>query len=186
MKRVITTCTLAFIAVFTFAQNRDIPAGLRMEVAEAEINDNYKSSIFTYKDEDGTFGYYLGVSHVYQLLKMVRDDITDMSADHVDETLIWMGTTAEEAFAFTDTLLALLDKKPGTVVEYPCRLATGAERLGAHGTATCIVVKRFLQGKRLCFHFTSGSRTAEADLNKSSIKSLRLSFKVNHKLRKNG
>ncbi len=186
MRKVIITFALAFIAVSIFAQNREIPAGLRMEVAEAEINDEYKSSIFTYKDEDGTFGYYMGVSHVYELLKMIRDDITDMSIAHVDETLLWMGTTPEEAFAFTDTLLALLEKEPGTTVEFPCRLATGAERLGANGTATCIVVKRFLQGKRLCFHFTSGNHTAEADLNKSSIKSLRLSFKVNHKLRPNG
>lgn len=183
MKKRIFAFALAFFALNSFAQN--IPAGIRMEVSEAEINENYKSAIFTYKDEDGTFGYYLGVSHVYELLKMVRDDITDMSVAHVDEAILWMGATPEEAFAFTDTLLALLAKDPGTTVEFPCRLATGADRLGASGTATCIVVKRFLQSKRLCFHFTSGKRTAEADLNKSSIKSLRLGFKINQKLHPN-
>ena len=186
MKRFIILCAIAMATAVTFAQNKEIPAGLRMEVAEAEIDEHYQSSIFTYKDEDGTFGYYLSVSHVYELLKMVRDDITDMSVAHVDETILCIGSTPEEAFAFTDSLLALLDKAPGTTVQFPCRLATGADRLGASSTATCIVVKRFLQKKRLCFHFTSGNRTAEADLNKSSVKSLRLSFKVNHKLHPNG
>ena len=47
MRKIIITFALAFIAVSIFAQNKEVPAGLRMEVAEAEINDNYKSSIFT-------------------------------------------------------------------------------------------------------------------------------------------
>ena len=74
MRKVIITFALAFIAVSIFAQNKEVPAGLRMEVAEAEINDEYKSSIFTYKDEDGTCwewdqtGFADSTSHLYKTL----------------------------------------------------------------------------------------------------------------------
>ena len=177
MKRIFVIIAFTFITVFLFAQN--IPAGMRMEVSEFETDDN-EYSVFSYKDDDGTFGYYMSLGRVYHLLELVRDDITDVSFDHVDEVCLCMGTTIEEAFAFIDTLLALREKDPGTTVDFRCRMTNGAERLTDYSTATCIVVKRFLQTKRLCFHFVSGRRTAETDIKKTDLKNLRLNMKINN------
>ena len=182
MKRVLIIIALSLFASFSFAQN--IPAGMRMEISEFETDDN-EYSVFSYKDEDGTFGYYLSLGRVYHLLELVRDDITDASFDHVDEVCLCMGTTIEEAFAFIDTLLALREKEPGTTVDFRCRMTNGAGHLTDYSTATCVVVKRFLQTKRLCFHFVSGRRTAEADIKKTELKNLRLNMKINNKLHPN-
>ena len=60
MKRIIAITALACVLTSAWAQ--DYPAGLRREVVEIEQNeDTY--SLFSYKDEDGTFGYYLGLRH---------------------------------------------------------------------------------------------------------------------------
>ena len=82
------------------------PAGMRMEVAEAET-DKSEYSIFTYKDtdDDDSFGYYLSLGRVTKILGAIRDDITDMSFDAIKETCICLGTTCDEAFATLDTML---------------------------------------------------------------------------------
>lgn len=181
MKKTILFLALVFIVAFSNAQNTDIPAGMRMEVTEVEENNN-QYTIFTYKDDDGTFGYYLSLGRVYRLLEVTYDDRSSATLDHVDETCLWLGTTADEAYASLEHLLNLLDEELGTTVEMPCRQTYGLSPLTDTSTATCIVVKRFLQRKRLCFHFTVGRRTAEADLTRSAIKSLRWSFRVAQKL----
>lgn len=183
MKKVLTTLALACFTLISFAQN--IPAGIRMEVAEFEMNQN-EYSVFTYKDADGTYGYYLSLGRAYNLLESSRDGVVTSSLDHVDETCILIGENSDEAMATLDELLGLLSKAPGTTLEFPCRLTTGADRLGEASTATCRVVKRALEGKRLNFQFQTGRRTAEADLTKSAIKSLKLNFKINIKLHPNG
>lgn len=181
MKRIITTLVLALVAVFAIAQNRDIPAGIRMEVTEAGEDDEREYSIFTYKDEDGTFGYYLSLGREFKLLEILSDD-SSSSLSHLDEACLWLGKTADEAAATLDSFLDLLDEPVGTVKEFPCRLTNGAEKLTDHSTAVCFIVKRFLQGKRLCFHFTAGRHTGEVDLTKSAIKSLRWSFNLARKI----
>ena len=184
MKKVIIILALALVSLGAFAQ--DIPAGIRMEIAGAGQSDNeYEEDefqIFTYKDEDGTFGYYLSLGHSTDILKIFRDDITDMSFGHIDEACLYMGTTMQDAFSFLDKLEELLESAPGTAAEFPCRLSTGAERLGDSSTATCVVIKRFLQAKRLNFLFRSGNRTGEAEMNKATIKSLRFGLNVHQKL----
>jgi hypothetical protein len=183
MKRIFTIIAFACITLFAFSQN--IPAGMRMELTEVEENNN-EYSIFTYKDQDGTFGYYMSLGHVYHLLEIIRDDVTDMSLDHIEETCLWLGANPEEALATIEALLEMLDKPEGTTAEYPCRISTGAGRLGDSSTAFCFVVKRLLQGKRLCFHFQVRNHTAEADLTKSAIKSLRWNFNLYQKMHPNG
>ena len=183
MKRIFLVVLFSFIALSAFAQ-WDFPAGMRMEVAEAGQDDN-EYSIFAYRDDDGTFGYYLSLGHVFHLLEIFREDITDASLDHLDEACLWLGATADEAFATLDSFLELLDADMGTAVEFPGRLSSGAEKLGEPSTATCVVVKRLLQGKRLCFYFTSGRHTAQADLTKSAVKSLKSMFKLDQKIHPN-
>lgn len=182
MKRVFTALALACMTLPAVAQNS--PIGMKMEVAEVAQDDN-EYSIFTYKDPDGTFGYYLGVGHVFQLLDLFFDDLSS-SFGLVDETCLVMGETMDDAFAFLDSLLELLEEAPGTTADFPCRLTTGADQLFVPSTANAIVVKRFLQGKRISFHFISGNHTAEVDLTKSSIKSLRWNLDLYRKLHPNG
>ena len=44
---------------------------MRMEIAEAELNDN-QYSLFTYLDEDGKYGYYMSLGRVYRLIEVKR------------------------------------------------------------------------------------------------------------------
>lgn len=179
MKRILHCIAFMFISVMMSAQ--DIPAGMRMEVAELEL-DNNEYSIFQYKDPDGTTAYYLSLGNVFHILEFFRDDITDMAIDHFDEACLVIGNTQEEAIAFLDGLLELLNEKIGTTKEFKYRKTNGAERLTDTDVSTCTVTKRFLQSKRLSFQFVSGNRTVETDLKKSTIKNLRLSVRINKKL----
>ena len=183
LKRFIIMATALMMVTCVFAQ--DIPAGVRMEIVESDGDSKDQYSIFQYKDKNGDALYYMGVGYKIELLSMVRDDITNTSISHMDEVCFPMGTTRDQVLENLDSFLELLDKPVGTTVEFPCRVTNGAEVLGEKTTATCTVVKRFLQSKRLCFHFTSGNRSAEADLLKSSIKSMRLSVKLDKKLHPN-
>ena len=178
MKRIFLTFALACMPLFLQAQ--DIPAGMRMEVYEIEQNDDV-FSLFTYKDEDGTFGYYLSVGHEFNLLEIFTDD-SNSSFSHVDEACLWLGETPADAYASLDRMLALLEEEPGTTAEFPCRLTAGAEWLTGTATATFIVVRRFILGKRLSIHFPSGSHTAEVDLSRSTLKSLRWGLNLDQKL----
>lgn len=179
MKRIIATLAFAFIAVLAFAQ--DIPAGIRVEAAEFEQDEMGQFSVFKYKDDDGTLGYYMSVAYKINVLGIFRDDITDMSIDHIDETCLCIGDSADEALSFMEDLLALLDEDPGTTVRFKCRKTNGAEGLTDYSTATCVVVKKAF-GKQLRFIFESGKRTAETDLSKNGIKALTSGLKLNMKL----
>lgn len=179
MRKFFTSIVFLLVSLFSYAQN--IPVGIRMEVAEFEMDEN-EFSIFSYKDEDGTFGYYLSLGRVYHILEYVRDDIKNAAFNHVEEVCVCLGSTAEEALESVDSILELFEKEPGTVKEFDCRLSTGAERLGKSDITTCTVKKKKIGGKRLNFVFKSKKHTAEVDLSKSAVKSLRLSFKINNKL----
>ena len=178
MKRLLTTLALACVTLFAVAQNS--PFGMKMEITEVEENDN-EYAIFTYKDPDGTFGYYLSVGHVLQLLDIFLDDPSS-SFGLVDETCLVMGETMDDAFAYLDSLLELLDEAPGTTAEFPCRISTSIDQMFVPSTARAVVVKRLLQAKRLCFTFVSGKHTADVDVTKSALKSLRWSMDVHQKL----
>ncbi|MBO7049227.1 MAG: hypothetical protein J6W42_01245 [Bacteroidaceae bacterium] len=181
-KSVFTVAAAIMMATCVLAQ--DIPADMRMEIIESEDDSRDQYTIFKYKEKNGNTGYYMGVGNKIELLGLVRDDITDMSISHMDEVCLPMGSTRQEVIDNLDSYLELLGKPAGTTVEFPCRIDNYAG-LGEESKTTCIVTKRFLQGKRLCFHFTSGNRTAKADLRKSSVKSMKLSVKLDIKLHPN-
>ena len=162
---------------------QDYPAGVRIEVAECESDDN-TYSIFSYKDDDGSEAYYLSIGRLSDRLKVESDVFGDFTVDNIDEFCLNIGTTADEAVAYLDTLLTMFDKEAGSAFEFPCRIALGPNKLGDYSTAECVVVKRFLQGKRLCFQFESLGRKTEADLTRMAVKSLRLSMKLEAKRKK--
>ena len=161
MKRILATMVLACVLTSAWAQ--DFPAGMRNEIVEIEQNED-EYSLFTYKDEDGAFGYYLSEAEIFG---------GQTSISHMDETCLCLGATKEEALATIGQLLALLEEPAGTTAAFQCRRSSGGERLSVPDQANCVVVKRFLQGKRLNFQFVSGGRTADVDLSRSTLKALR-------------
>ena len=162
------------------AQNKQ-PAGMRVEVAEAET-DNGDYSIFTYQntDEADTFGYYLSLGRVTDFLG--ADELLGMQVQNIHEVTIRLGATTDEAMATIADILDLYDKDVDTTVEFQGRAATNGFKLGAPVTATCMVVKKALGGKRLQFLFPEGKRQGRAYLSKSTLKELRNDFKFDIKL----
>ena len=180
MKKTILTLAMAFFALFAFAQS-NFPVGMRFEVAEFEQDDD-EFCLFKYKDEDGTVGFYLSVGRVIPLLEEGESDILTGSFSHKDEACIWMGADADEAMASLEGLLELLDMEPGTTREFRGRRTNGAERLAGETDVTCVVLKRFILGRRLGFIFASGSHTADSEISRLGLKSLKTSFQINRKL----
>lgn len=181
MKQLLLTLLATVATIVVTAQN--IPVGMRMEVAEVEQNKN-EFTIFTYKDKDGTFGYYLGLGRNFNILKIFRDDITDTSFEHIDESCLWLGATSKEAFETIDNILDLYDENEGTTTEFEGRDATGSDRLGKPTTISCTVRRKIIGGKHLQFVFISGNHYAESYLSKSVLKQLRWGFKLDKKLHK--
>ena len=181
MKHFLFAVAAIIAAMGLQAQQKDIPANIRLEVAEAEV-DNAQYSIFIYKDDDGTVGYYLGLGGSSGVFAITENDNVTFSIQDVRETCIWLGATTEEVFASIDTLLALYDREPGTVVEFRGRTTTGAERLAESNSTTCEVKKRLLGGKRLLFSFASGRFQCGVYLTKGVVKQLRFGLKTNMKL----
>ena len=163
------------------AQAQNQPAGMRVEVCDAET-EHGEYSIFTYKDsdEDDTFGYYLSLGRVADFLG--ADEILGIQVQNIHEVTIRLGATTDEALATIGTILDLYDKDVDTTVEFQGRAATSGFRLGEPVTATCTVVKKMLGGKRLQFLFPEGKRQGRAYLSKSTLKELRMNFKIDIKL----
>lgn len=178
---VIAIMTLSFDAFSASA--KDIPAGMRMEIAEVEEDDN-EFQLFTYKDQDGTVAYYLSLGRVFRILDMLFDGELNTSFDHVDEVCLCLGVTPEEAKASLDLLLSFYDEDVNTIAEFPARMATGSEVLGQPTIINCVVKKKFLKGKYLQFNFVSGKHSAEADLSKSTVKFLKKALELDMKRHK--
>ena len=169
------------ILMLNAVQAQNQPAGMRVEVAEAET-DNGEYSIFTYKDtdEDDSFGYYLSLGHVTDFLG--ADEILGMEVKNLHEVTIRLGSNTDEALATIETILDLYNKDVDTTVEFQGRAATSGFMLGESVTTTCTVVKKMLGGKRLQFLFPEGKSQARAYLSKSVLKELRTNFKFDIKL----
>jgi hypothetical protein len=174
-------------AVSVQAQKKQ-PAGMRVEVAEAET-DHGEYCIFTYQEDDGeyqssdeveTFGYYLSLGRTADFLG--ADEILGIQVQNIHEVTIRLGSTTDEALATIASILDLYDKDVDTTVEFAGRAATSGFRLGDPVTVTCTVVKKTLGGKRLQFLFPEDKRQARAYLSKSTLKELRTGFKLDIRL----
>ena len=180
MKRIITTVLIAFAVLGSYAQ-KSSPVGIRMEIASAEDN-NTEYSVFTYKDEDGTFGYYLSIGRLRNVLPLFDEDQMPYKLESIRETAIWLGSTSDEALAALDAFIDLYDEDLETAREFKGRASTGANKLGEPNITTCIVKKKPLGGKRLQFIFTSKSHSADTYVLKTIFKELRTEFKMDRKL----
>ena len=88
----------AILTICGAAQAQNQPAGMRVEVAEAET-DHGDYSIFTYKDtdEDDSFGYYLSLGRVSDFLG--ADELLGMEVKNLHEVTVRLGGTTDEALA---------------------------------------------------------------------------------------
>ena len=167
MKRIITLFSFIFVSTLMLAQKG--PAGIRSELTTVEVDDK-EYTLYTYKDKDeeGTFGYYLGLGMPDRLSSLkLRALIT--------ETSIYLGKTSEEAMATLDSIIAMFDKAPGETAEYMARTSKG-ETLKDTAMSTCTVEKKMI-GKRLVFSFQHSSYTTETYLLKGAAKAIVLGFK---------
>ena len=176
--KVLTVLLLNIFALDTTCAQDKQPTGVRMEVAEAET-DNGDYSIFTYKDKDDTFGYYLSLGRTRNFLG--ADEILGMSVKNAKEITLWLGTTCDEALDLIESILDLFDKDVDTSVEFKGRSVSGGGSIGDSTTTTCVVKKKPLVGKRLEFLFTSGKNETKAYLTKPVLKELRMNFKTDIK-----
>ena len=181
MKKLLTMLLFSTIVLGTAQAQKKQPAGMRVEVADAET-DNGEYSIFTYKDtdEDDSFGYYLSLGRVADFLG--ADEILGMQVQNIHEVTIRLGATTEEALATIGSILDLYEKDVDTTTEFQGRAATSGFHLGDPVTSTCVVVKKPLGGKRLQFLFPEGKRQGRVYLSKSVLKELRANFKIDIKL----
>ena len=173
MKKILLLVALLLTATMGVQAQKDIPANLRVEVAEAE-KDDADYSIFIYKDDNGTQGYYMSLGGTSQLFSISIEDVF--------ETCLWLGNTTDEVFAALDTILAMYDMEVGTVREFQGRTTTGAGRLAEQNVAKCEVMKRLIGGNRLLFSFASGKYQCGVYLTKGVVKQLRFGLKTNMKL----
>lgn len=180
MKKLLLMAAAAMMAAMS-AQAQNQPAGMRVEVCEAET-DNGEYSIFTYQDNDSvdSFGYYLSLGRITDFLG--ADEILGVQVQNIHEVTIRLGATTDEALATMDDLLDLCGKDVDTTVKFCGRAATSGFQLGDTLTASCTVVKKPLGGKRLQFLFPEGRRQGRAYLSKSMLKELRTNFKFDIKL----
>ena len=179
--RMMGTVLLSTMAFGTINAQTKQPAGMRMEVAEAET-DHGDYSVFTYKDtnEDDSFGYYLSVARTNKLLE--GDEILGMEVLNIKEFAIWLGDNSDDALSTLDSILDLYSKDLDTSTEFRGRAVTGSGQLGEPTTTTCSVRKKPLGGKRLMFLFKSGGKQAHAYLTKQVVKELRMELKFDIKL----
>ena len=180
MKRTILMVVAAILVTMSAGAQKIVP-GMRMEIGD-EDRDHAEFSLFTYMDDDETFGYYLSLGRVTHYLGLIRDDITDASIDGIKETCICLGGTYDEAYSALSNLLALYDQDEGTTTEFQSRASAGGERLGDATTTTCQVKKKGLGGKQLEFFFNSGDKKAHTYLPKQVVKDFRQDLKFDKKL----
>lgn len=171
---------VAAIMVTMSAQAGKAVTGMRMEIGDSE-RDHAEYSLFTYMDDEESFGYYLSLGRVTHILGLIRDDITDASFDDIRETCICLGGTYDEAYATLSSMLDLYDKDVETTVEYKSREAGRGDRLGDATTSTCIV-KKTLGGKQLMFLYAGGKHETHTWLPKQVVKDLRQDLKIDKKL----
>ena len=63
MKKIFLMAIAAMMAMADI-QAQNIPVGMRMEIAESE-QDHAEYTIFSYKDDENTFGYYLSLGRIF-------------------------------------------------------------------------------------------------------------------------
>lgn len=165
---------------------KDKALGMKLEIVETDDDDNL-FALYTYQEQGGPVGYYMAVGKEFDPSEVFGYELLGgtLSVSHIDEVGLYLGATAEEAMASLDVILKLFDNDVDFETEFPGRLTTGSGQLGEPTKVTCVVKKKFLSGKFLRFYYVSGTRNAESDLGKSTLKFLRKGLEMDMKRHKN-
>lgn len=115
MKRIVTIAAFLMLSLLAFAQRTDYCS------VKADSKDY---QVFSYKDTDGTFGYYLGLG------------VTE-------GTCIYLGSNTAEAQRTLNSLINLADTPEGTTQEFPARSFAGG-KLADFGTCNSVVEKKHI------------------------------------------
>lgn len=134
MKRTLTIIAFLMISALAFAQRTDY-CSVKADSKEYQV--------FSYQDEGGTPGYYLGLGSAAG-------------------TCIYIGSNAVEALRTLNSLVNLADSPEGTVQEFQARAMVGG-KLNAFGTSNSVVEKKS-GAKQISFPFnqTEASLTRKA------------------------
>ena len=177
MKKIINALALACVLIS--ACSRNLSPGERKAIALMEQDDK-EYSLFAYKDEDGSFGYYLSFGDMFPT--PISEAFSRHSSSLPDETCLVLGANRDEVLATVESLLAQLEQEPGTTGSFPCRLATESGRLSGLDTVNYVVVKSFPSVKILRFQLVCGERTAEANLTGYLLKGIRRNINWQHRI----
>ena len=111
--------------------------------------------------------------------------LSENEVERTAEQYFWQIVALEETM---NTILTVekwlkdICKDVNTAVEFNGRASTNSFKLGETVTATCVVGKKLLGGKRLEFLFPVGKYQAVCYVPKSVLKDLRTNFKIDVKL----
>ena len=132
-------------------------------VSAMAVAQTTPDGIFTYKDADGTVGYYLGLGEPDHIPGMI------IAFDEIARTCIYLGADPAEAKATMETIMSMFREPADTAREFAARPAIGG-MLTASGTCTAIVKKRFMAGKYICFKMSDLVYTTETYLRRSEAR----------------
>lgn len=142
MKRIVTTIALAMMSLCAMAQNN----GFKRSIATLQAGEDSHYQIFSYDDNEGSRGYYLGLGAVSGT-----------------ETFVLLGNNVNDAAQSLQAIMALFDAPKGDTMEYKAKLGA---KLPEGDAVSCKV--KVESKKQLCFTAKSHSTRIQ----KSSVKTL--------------
>ena len=179
MKRILISLAIACMALCTYAQ-KNLPVGIRSEITEIEQNDD-TFSLFKYKDQDESVGYYLSLLHTNGSVSFEIMEMGNTSISSFDECCLYLGENYDQVLEMLTGLVDLFSEPSGTTRELAARRSNGAERLTDTLTVNAVLRKGLL-GKHLAIQFEGRKHPAEVQLSKSTLKSLISGVKFYRKL----
>lgn len=178
MKRFILCIAAALLLVPAFAQPKNQPAKIRMEIAQCSFEEDKEFTLFSYKDDDLNYGYYFGLGHCDRIPGSI------ITFDQITETCLYMGQTLAETKERLEFLLALFNNKVTEGVEMPARRAIG-EGLAENALSVIRYEKGLWGDKRLVAEFPYNDHINETFITKRAIKSMLSGLKFYMKLHPN-
>lgn len=179
MKRFILCIAAVLLMVPAFAQPKDQPAKMRMEICQVSFEDENKEfTLFSYRDDELNYGYYWGLGRCDHIPGSI------ITFDQITETCLYMGQTLAEAKDRLEFLLAMFNNKVTEGVEMPARRGIG-ERLEENALSIIRYEKGLWGDKRLVAEFPYNDHINETYISKRAIKSTLSSLKFYMKIHPN-
>lgn len=154
MKRILTIVAALVLSALSFAQN----AGSRTDLTSVKSDDKVYE-LFTYKDADGMFGYYLCLG---------APDRRSGTASE-SKACVYLGANPTEAQRTLDAFVALLESPAGISQEFVFRLASGSV-LSATRPSPVAVEILTMGAKRLNFIYDDSASRTDTYMRKNAAK----------------